>query len=65
MRVLVNCKSVLLYNTSGISFVSENKSKTSFKMERLKQLEINYDFDLVCLTEVNKDFRAVHQDNTI
>ena len=34
-------------------------------MERLKSLTINYDIDLVCLTEVNRDWRSIAQDNTI
>ena len=34
-------------------------------MERLKTLSINYEFDFICLTEVNKDWRAVRQEHTI
>ena len=34
-------------------------------MEQLKQLAIKYKFDMICLTEINKDWRAVPQSNTI
>ena len=34
-------------------------------MERLKRLVVNYDIDLVCLLEVNKDWRSVQQEHTI
>ena len=34
-------------------------------MERIKKLTIDYDFDLLCLTELNKDWRSVAQQNTI
>ena len=34
-------------------------------MERLKHLCITYGIDLVCLSEVNRDWRSVQQENTI
>ena len=34
-------------------------------MERLKKLVLKNNFDLVCLTEVNRDWRRVDHDNTI
>ena len=35
------------------------------KLERLKVLTINYDINLVCLTEVNRDWQSIDQNNTI
>ena len=35
------------------------------KMERLKNLTIKHSMDLVCLTEVNKDWRMIKENNTI
>ena len=35
------------------------------KMERLKKLTIEHSVDIVCLTEVNKDWRLTKEDNTI
>ena len=64
-RKKVNCTRLLLHNTGGIGFISGEKSKESLKMERLKRLAINYDVDLICLTEVNKDWKFVQQDHTI
>ena len=34
-------------------------------MEKLKKLILNYDFDIVGLTEVNKDWRKINYDDTI
>ena len=34
-------------------------------MERLKQLILDYDFDVVGLTEVNKDWRLMNYNETI
>ena len=34
-------------------------------MERLKLMSINYGTDLLCITEVNKDWRLTHEENTI
>ena len=64
-RNKVNCSRILLLNTGGIGFISEERSKETLKMERLKQITINYNIDLLCLTELNKDWRAIKQDNTI
>ena len=50
---------VLLHNTGGIGFVTNQRSRETLKMERLKRLVINYEVDLVCLSEVNKDWRSV------
>ena len=34
-------------------------------MDKTKKPSITYEVDIVCLTQVNKDWRAVQQDNTI
>ena len=60
-----NCTRVLLQNTGGIGFVSNKRCEETLKMERLKQLVLDYDVDLVCLSEVNKDWRSVNQAHTI
>ena len=56
---------IILHNTSDIGFVIGKRSKETLKMESLNRLVIDYDIDLVCLSEVNKDWRSVQQDNTI
>ena len=60
-----NTTGILLHNTGGIGFVSGKRSKETLKMERLKRLTINYEVDLVCLSEINKDWRSVNQEHTI
>ena len=64
-RKKTNCTRILLHNTGGIGFVSGDRNKESLKMERIKELTIKYRFDLLCLTEINKDWRAVPQSNSI
>ena len=64
-RKKINSTRILLHNTGGIGFISGERSKESLKMERLKSLAINYEIDLICLTEVNRDWRSVEQSNTI
>ena len=61
----MKCSRILLHNTGGIGFISGERSKETLKMERLKELSINYDIYLLCLTELNKDWRAIQQNNTI
>ena len=60
-----NCTRILSHNTGGTGFISGERSKESLRMERLKLLCVNYDIDLVCLLEVNRDWRSVQQKNTI
>ena len=60
-----NVTRILLHNTGGIGFVTSERKKETLKMERLKKLSIDYNIDLICLTEVNKDWRSVVQNNTI
>ena len=45
--------------------MSEKRSKHSLKLEKLKKLIISNQFDLVGLTEVNRDWRRVKHDHTI
>ena len=40
-------------------------SRETLKPEKLKLLRVKYEVDLVCLTEINKFWRLVHQSNTI
>ena len=59
------CIRILLHNTGGIGFMTSNRSVATLKTERLKKLVIQNNVDLVCLTEVNKDWRNVENDQTI
>ena len=56
-----NSTRILLHNTGGVGFISDERSKDTLKMERLKDLTINYEVDLICLTEVNLDWRSIDQ----
>ena len=49
------CIRILLQNVCGIGFVSNQRSKETLKMEKLKNLSCNWAVDLMCLTETNKD----------
>ena len=42
-----------------------HRSRESFKCENFKTLCIKYEVDIACLTEINKDWRLVKQENTI
>ena len=56
---------ILLQNIGGIGFITEERSKETLKMERLKEVVINHAVDIFCLTEVNKDWRLLPYDQTI
>ena len=43
----------------------ENDQEIFLKWKKVKRLSLDYNVDLICLTEVNKDWRMVHQNNTI
>ena len=58
-------KRILLLNTGGIGFFTNSRFRETLKSERLKTICVNYNVDLVCLTETNKDWRTVNQCNTI
>ena len=54
-----NSARILLHNTGGIGFITDERSKDTLNMERLKDLTIKYEVDLICLTEVNRDWRSI------
>ena len=56
---------LLVHNTGGIGFMTGERSKETLKSEKLRGLSKQYNFDLVGLTEVNKDWRKVEQQHTI
>ena len=45
---------LLLQNVGGIGFCSQLRHIETLKMEKLRDLCINQEVDLLCLTEVNK-----------
>ena len=56
---------ILLLNTGGIGFMTEERSKESLKSEKLRGICNAYQVHIVCLTEINKDWRLVKQQHTI
>ena len=56
---------LLLINTGGIGFMTEARSKETLKSEKLRMLCNEYKIDVVCLTDVNKDWREVDQQHSI
>ena len=46
---------LLLHNTGGIGFMTEDRSRETLTSEKLRMLCNEYEIDMVCLTEVNKD----------
>ena len=64
-RARSDCVRILLHNPGGLGFVSNERSKQTLKMERLKKLLLKHKFDYVGLTEVNKDWRRMEHDKTI
>ena len=52
-----DCLRLLCYNTGGIGFLSEERSKETLKMHKLKKLLLNNQIDLLSTTELNKDWR--------
>ena len=64
-RKKTNSTRILLHNTGGVGFITDERSRETLKMERLKALTIEYQIDLLCLTEINKDWRGVDQNHTI
>ena len=59
------CIWILVQNVGGIGFISEHRSKETLKMEKIKELVCNWAVDLLCMTEVNKDWRPITYSNTI
>ena len=60
-----NITSLLLHCTGGIGFIANKRSRENLKMEKLDKNSIDYSEDLICLTEVNKDWRAVPREHTM
>ena len=56
---------ILLQNPGGIGFVTGQRNRESYKMDKLKKFIIEKQVDIVGLTEVNKDWRCVPTDNTV
>ena len=54
-----------MHNSAGIGFKSNARSIATLKMEKLKKFAIEKNVDLVCLTEINKDWRKLEYDNSI
>jgi len=46
---------ILLQNPGGIGFITGQRNRESYKIEKLKKFIINKQVDIVGLTEVNKD----------
>jgi len=55
----------LLQNPGSIGFVSGQRNRESYIIEKLKKFVIDKQIDLVGLTEVNKDMRCVPTENTV
>lgn len=60
-----DCVRILLHNTNGIGFTTNKRNKETLKMEKLKNLILSQDFDIVALSELNKDWRKITYDNSI
>jgi len=56
---------ILLQNPGGIGFVTGQRNRESYKIEKLKKFVIDKQVDIVGLTEVNKDWRCVPTENTV
>ena len=56
---------ILLHNPGGIGFIENKRCLQTLKMEKIKKFIIQHNVDIVGLSEVNKDWRRVKQDNTI
>ena len=56
---------VLLHNTTGIGFCTTNRNKETLKMEKLRSLVIKHNIDILGLTELNKRWSAVPDEQTI
>ena len=56
---------ILLQNVGGIGFLTSDKDRETMKMEKLKTAVCKFNVDLLCLTEVNKDWRKVSTKHTV
>ena len=64
-RTKHNSIRILLQNVGGIGFITGKRCHETLKMEKLKELCLTYNVDLMALTEVNKDWRKVTTQHTI
>lgn len=58
-KISSDCLRILCYNTGGIGFLSDERTKESLKMHKLKKLVLENQVDIMALTELNKDWRTV------
>ena len=65
MRTKDKCQCLLLQNKRGIGFVSGKWSIETLEMECLKKECIKSDINTVGLTDVNKDWRNIPNENEI
>ena len=56
---------VMLHNTTSIGFCSTERSKETAKMEKLRKTVIKQEVDILALTELNKRWSAIEEENTI
>ena len=56
---------MLLHNTTSIGFCSTERSKETKKMEKLRRIVIQQEVDILALTELNKRWSKVNEENTI
>ena len=56
---------VLLHNTTCIGFCTKERCKETQKMEKLRKLVIKQEVDILALTELNKRWSKVEEENII
>ena len=55
----------MVHNTTGIGFCSSKRDNETLKMEKLRRMVITHDIDILALTELNKRWSAIAEENTI
>ena len=56
---------ILMQNVGGLGFIANKRCHETLKMEKIKEITIKYNVDLLALTETNKDWRTVKSAHTI
>ena len=56
---------VLLHNTTGIGFCTTERSRETQKMEKLRNFVIKHKIDILSLTETNKNWAKITDEDTI
>lgn len=56
---------VLLHNTTGIGFCTTERSRETQKMEKLRNFVIKHKIDILSLTETNKNWAKITDEETI